>query len=72
MKRNSDSNNSSYENLIRTTIFMPTEIDENLGALALQKGTSKAELVREAARDFIIKNNLNPDKKPIIEIKVAY
>lgn len=71
MKRGPNGSGGS-DNLIRTTIFFPPTIDENLGVLALQKGTTKSDLVREATRELLKKENLNPDKKPIIEIKVAY
>jgi len=53
---------------IRTTIVIPTTLDQNLEILRIKKNMSKNELISVALSNFIRANDLVPDKTPSISV----
>jgi hypothetical protein len=54
--------------LNRTTIFLPDVLNQNLGCIALEKGESKATIVRLALAQYMISQGYDPYKKPKITV----
>jgi hypothetical protein len=54
--------------LTRTTVFLTDILTENLDALSLQTGESKAVLVRQALADFLESRGLQPHRRPKVTV----
>jgi metal-responsive CopG/Arc/MetJ family transcriptional regulator len=53
--------------LRRTQIYLPSDLSAALDHLARRRGTSRAELLRQAARDFL-QREVPADEDPILGV----
>ncbi|HWW61846.1 MAG TPA: hypothetical protein VN181_10800 [Thermoanaerobaculia bacterium] len=61
------------EKLQKTMVFLTPAIARNLELFAFQNSKSKAEVVREALREFLGNREMKPDEMPIgVRIEYAY
>ena len=65
---NSGDVDDSSGTLNRTTIFLPDVLNQNLGCIALEKGESKATIVRLALAQYMLSQGYDPYKKPKITV----
>jgi len=55
------------DRLCRTQIYLPAQLTAELDRLALCRGTSRAEIIRQAAREFLEREGPAPDD-PILGV----
>lgn len=48
----------------RTTIVIPTTLDQNLQALGLTNGETKNQMITAALRKYVEEKGLRPDQSP--------
>jgi hypothetical protein len=53
---------------VRTTVLLARTLDQNLEALALRQGSSKAEIVKQALTNFLSSSGLDPSRTPRINV----
>lgn len=51
----------------RLQIYLESELDKELASLAIHRGVSKAQLIREGTRR-LIREEIPPEKDPILSI----
>ena len=56
------------ERLRRTQIYLPDDLTREIDGLARGRGTSRAELLRQAAREFVAREMALADDDPILGI----
>ena len=49
---------------VRTTIIIPSTVDQNLEVCRLKLGVSKNEVIKRALSEFLINQDFQPDKSP--------
>lgn len=62
------SNGATSSPNARTTIVLPLSVDENLEAYALRSGIAKGEIIKRVIVDFLIREGMQPDRRPKVEI----
>jgi hypothetical protein len=55
----------------RTTLVLPVTLDQNLELFAVKTGLPKGEVIKRVLIDFLIKQGMQPDKRPK-SIDIAY
>jgi hypothetical protein len=55
----------------RTTLVLPITVDQNLELFAVKMGLPKGEIIKRVLVEYLIKQGLQPDKRPR-SINVAY
>jgi len=63
--------NGLAEEMSRTTLFLTSTQNLNLDVLALRQGRSKGELLREAVAAYLRANDMNPDRRPVVEFSYS-
>jgi hypothetical protein len=55
----------------RTTLVLPTSLDQNLELYAVQSGQPKSEVIKQVLSEYLRSRGFQPDKTPK-SISVAY
>jgi hypothetical protein len=53
--------------MVKTTVYVPPDIKRALARLAVARGTSEAELIREALRNMVVTAPAPRPRLPLIE-----
>lgn len=56
--------NSANRATTRTTLVLPETLDQNLELFAVKAGMPKGEIIKQLLSEFLIKQGLQPDKRP--------
>jgi hypothetical protein len=59
------------DELTRTTLFLGENLNRNLDLLAIQKGISKGELIRDVMAQHLISQGFDPHRRPT-RVNVEY
>ena len=57
-----------FPRVVRTTLVLPTPLDQNLEIYCLRAGISKPELIKSLLSAFLEQHGLQPSKTPRVEI----
>ena len=60
---------SGSRDVTRTTIVIPTTLDQNLQALSLTNGRTKNQMITAALQHFVQEKGLRPHQRPKIIVR---